>query len=166
MRAVYANTSKLQSWRNYEQYEIRECCYISAQNILSSFLSSQNIKIKIQWTVILRVILYGCESWSGTGRLRGEHRLKVLKNRILKKIFGPKRYEVTGEWRRLHNKALKDLYSSPDITQIIKSKRMWWMGNVACMWERRGVLVWKPEGKRPLWRLRHRWEDNINMVLQ
>jgi len=70
----------------------------------------------------LCVVLYGCESWSV--RLRGKHRLRVLKNRVLKKIFRPKWYEVTGEWRRLHNKALKDLYSSPDITKVIKSKRM------------------------------------------
>ena len=83
---------------------------------------------------------------------------------MLRKIFGSKRDEVTGEWRRLHNEELNDLYCSPNIVRVIKSKRMRWAGHVARMGERRGVG--KPEGRRPLGRPRPRWEDNIKMDLQ
>ena len=82
---------------------------------------------------------------------------------MLRRIFGPKRDEVTGAWRKLHNEELNDLYCSPNIVWVIKSRRMGWAGHVACMGERRGiyrVLVGTPEGKRPLGRTRHRWEDN------
>ena len=109
----------------------------------------------------------GCETWSLT--LREECRLRVFENRVLRKIFGPNRDEVTREWRNLHNEGLNDLYSSPNILRVIKSRRMRWAGHVACMWERRGiyrVLVGKPEGKRPLGRPRRRWEDNIKIDLQ
>ena len=88
---------------------------------------------------------------------------------MLRRIFGPRREEVTGEWRKVHNEELNDLYSSPNIVWVIKSRRVRWAGHVAHMGERRGVhrvLVGKPEGKRPLRRPRHRWEDNIKMDLQ
>jgi len=101
--------------------------------------------------------------------LREECRLRVFENRVLSRIFGPKRDEVTGEWRKLHNEELNDLYSTPIIVQVIKSRRMRWAGHVACMGERRcvyRVLVGKPEGKRPLGRPKCRWEDNIKMDLQ
>ena len=88
---------------------------------------------------------------------------------VLRRIFGPRRDEVTGEWRRLHNGELNDLYSSPNIVQVIKLRRIRWAGHVACMGEERvvnRVLVWKPEGRRPLGRPRRRWVDNIRMDLQ
>jgi len=86
----------------------------------------------------------------------------------LRRIFGPKRDEVTGEWRKLHNEELNDLYSFPNIIRVIKSRRMRGAGHVARLGERRGVyrvLVQKPEGKRPLGRPRRRWEDNIKTGL-
>jgi hypothetical protein len=97
--------------------------------------------------------------------LREEHRLRVFENRVLR-IFGPKR-EEDGSWRKMHNDELHDLYSSPNIVRVIKSRRMRWAGHVARMGERNAyrVLVGRPEGKRPLGRPRHRWEDNIKMDL-
>ena len=98
-----------------------------------------------------------------------EDRLRMFENRVLRGIFGPKRDEVTGEWRRLHNEELNDLYSSPNIIRVIKSRRMRWAGHVARMGEGRGayrVLVGRPEGRRPFGRPRRRWEDNIKMDLQ
>jgi hypothetical protein len=91
-------------------------------------------------------ILFGCETWSLT--LREEHKLRVFETRVLRRIFGPKRDEVTGEWRRLHNEELNDLYSSPNIIRVMKSRRMRWTGYVARMGEGRGVyriLVGRPE---------------------
>jgi hypothetical protein len=116
--------------------------------------------------IILPVVLYGCETWSLT--LRVEHRLRVFENRVLRRVFGPKRVEVMGEWRKLHNKELHDLYSSPSIIRIIMWRRMRWSGHVARMGEKRNayrLLVGKPEGKRPLGRPRLRWVNNIRMDL-
>ena len=110
--------------------------------------------------------MYECETWSLT--LRQERRLRVFENGVLRGIFGPRRDEVTGEWGKPHNEELNDLYS-PSIVQVIKLRRMRWMGHVAHMGERRGIyriLVDKPEGKKPLGRLRRRWEDNIKVDLQ
>jgi len=94
--------------------------------------------------------------------------MRVFDNRVLRRIFGPKRDGVTGEWRKVHNEELNDLHSSPNIVRVIKWSRMRWAGHVACMEERRGVyrvLVAKPEGKRPFGRPRRRWEDDIKMGL-
>jgi hypothetical protein len=116
---------------------------------LSSSSLTSNLKFKIYRTIILPVVLYGCETWSLT--LREECRVRVLENRVLRRIFGPKRDEVTGEWRKLHYEDLNDLYSSPNIVRVIKSIRVRWAG--------------RTEGKRPLGRPRRRWEDNIKMDL-
>jgi hypothetical protein len=94
-------------------------------------LLSKNLRIKIYRTIILPVVLYGCEAWSLT--LRKECRLRVFKNRVLRRIFGPKRDEVTREWRKLHNEELNDLYCSPNIVRVIKFRRMRWAGHVARM---------------------------------
>jgi hypothetical protein len=93
----------------------------------------------------------------------------VFENRVLRRVFGPKREEVTEEWRKLHNEELNDMYSLPNIVRVVKSRRMRWVGHVARMGEGRGVhrvLVGKPEGRRPLGRSRRRWEDNIKRDLQ
>jgi hypothetical protein len=116
---------------------------------------------------IFSVVLYGCETLSLT--LREEHRLRVFENRVLRRIFGPKRAEVTGIWRKLHNEELHGLYSSPSIVKVIKATRMRWAGHVARMGEVRGaynILVGRPEGRRPLGRPRRRWEENIKMDLK
>jgi len=137
------------------------------QNILSSRLLSKNSKIKIYGTIILPVVFYGCDTWSLTRR--EERKLRVFENMVFRRIFGPRRDEVTGEWRRLHNEELNDLYSSPNIVRVIKSRGMRWAGHVARMGEERGVyrvLVGKPEGRRPLGRPRRRWVNNIRMDLQ
>jgi hypothetical protein len=129
---------------------------------IDSSLLSKNVKIKIYRTIILPVVLYGCESWSLT--LREECRLRVFERRI----FGAKRDNITGEWRRLHNKKLYSLYSSLSIIRVIKSRRLRWAGHIACMGKRRGAyraLLGKPEGRRPLGRQNHRWEVNIKMDL-
>jgi hypothetical protein len=111
----------------------------------------RNLKVKIYKTIILAVVLYGCETWSLT--LREEHRLRVFENRVLRRIFGRKRNEVTEECRKLHSGELHNLYTSPDIVRQIKSRRMRWAGHVARMGEGRRVyrvLVGNPGGKRPL----------------
>jgi len=115
----------------------------------------------------LPIVLYGCETWLLT--LREEHRMRVFENTVLRRVSGPKRDEVTGEWRKLHNEELSDLYSLLNIVQVVKLRRMRWVGHVARMGQGRGVyrvLVGKTEGKRPLGRPRCRWEDNIKLDLQ
>jgi hypothetical protein len=117
---------------------------------------------KIYKIVILPVALYGCESWSVT--LREKYRLRVFENRVLRRIFGPKR-EEDGSWRKFYN----GLYSSRNIATVIKKRRMRWTGHVARMGERRGVyrvLVGRLEGKTSLGRPSRRWEDNIKMGLR
>jgi hypothetical protein len=117
--------------------------------------------------VILPVVVYGCETWSLT--LREEHRLRTFANWVLREVFGPKRDKVKGEWRQLHNKELSDHYCSPNIVRVIKSRRMRWVGHVACMEEMGGVcrvVVGKSDGKRPLGIPRRGWLDNIKMDLQ
>jgi hypothetical protein len=133
---------------------------------LSSRLLSRNVKDNIYRTIILPVVLYGCETLSLA--LREEHRLRVLENRVLRKILGPKRDEVTGEWRALHNEELHILYSFPKYIRQIKIKE----NEVrTCGTHRRGekvyrVLVGKPEGRRPLGRPSRKWEDGIGMDLR
>ena len=100
----------------------RNACYHLAQNLLSSSLLSKNLIIKVHGNIIFPVVFYGCETWSLT--LREERRLRVFQNRVLRRIFGPRRDEVTGEWRKLHNEELNDVYSSPKIVRVIKSRRM------------------------------------------
>jgi len=134
------------------------------QNLLSSSLLSKNLESKIYKTIILPVVVYGCDTRSLT--LREEHSLRVFGNRVLTRIFGPKRDEETGEWRKIYKEELNDLHCLSNIVRVIKSRRMRWAGHVARMGERRGVyrvLVGKPEGKRPLGRPRSRWDENITM---
>jgi hypothetical protein len=109
---------------------------------------SKNLEMRRYKTIILPVVLYGCEIWSLT--LRDKHRLRVFENRVLRRIFGTKRDEVTGEWRKLHNEELRDLYSSPSIIRIIGSRRMRWAGHVARM-GRRGMCIgywWESQRER------------------
>jgi hypothetical protein len=119
---------------------------------------------KITGTIM---VAYGCETWSIT--LKEEHRLRMFENRVLRRIFWPKRDEVTGEWSKLYNEELYNLYSSPDIIRQIKSRQMRWAGHAERVGEETKlckVLVGKPEGKRPLGRPRRRWEDGIRMDLR
>jgi hypothetical protein len=141
-------------------------CNHSIQNIFSSRLIPKNINIKIYKNEILPVVLYGCEAWSLN--LMEEHRLSVFENRVLTRIFGPKR-EEDGTWRKLHNDEFYSLHSSPDTVRMIKSMKMRWAGYVARVGEGRGVyrvFIERPEGKRSLGSPRCRWEDNIKMDLR
>ncbi|PSN34614.1 hypothetical protein C0J52_20554 [Blattella germanica] len=144
---THRNASGNANGQNEIQKEIKHrlnsgnACYYALQRLLSSQLLSKNIKLKIYKTVILPVILYGCETWTLT--LREEKRLRVFENKVLRKIFGPKRDEETGEWRRLHNTELKK----------IKSHRLQWAGHVARMGDERGRPTMK-------------WENNINHDLR
>jgi hypothetical protein len=158
--------------QNFIQVEIKRRlnsgndCYHSVQNLLSSRLLSKNVKIIINKTIVLLVVLYGCETWSLT--IREEHRMRVFDNRVPRRIFGLRRDEMTGEWRKLHNEELRGLYSLPSRFRIIKSwKRC--AGHVACMGEKTNtctLLAGKPEIKRLLGRPRCRWVDNIRMDLR
>jgi hypothetical protein len=125
---LVVNADKTLTNQNYIQEEIKNrlksgnaCCQ-SVQNLLSSSLLSKNLKIKIYRTIILPVVLYGRETWSPT--MRVEHRLRVFENRVLRRIFGSKGDEVRGQWRKLHNDWLDDLYAAPKIFQMIKLRRM------------------------------------------
>jgi len=116
------------------------------QNLLSSSLLSKSKKFYIYRTIILSLVLYGCETWSAT--FRDEHRLRAYENRVLRNIFGPKRNEVTGMWIKLQKKELDDLYSSPNIIRVTKSRRLRWTGHVAYMGDMRSaymIVVGRPE---------------------
>jgi hypothetical protein len=137
-----------------------------AESIVFQFVIKKNIKITIGRTTVVSVALYGYEIWSFT--LREERRLRVFENRV-PRIFGPKRDEVTGEWRKLDNEELNDLYSSPNTIWVIKSRIISWTGHVAQMGERRRVyrvLVGKAEGRGSLGKPKRGWEDNIKKDLQ
>jgi hypothetical protein len=124
-------------------------------------------KFRMYKTIILPVVLFGCETWSLT--LREEYRLRVFENRVLRKIFGPRRDEVTGDWRKLHNEELHNLYSSSNIIRKNKSRGVRRAGHVARMGEKRNayrILVKKPKGKSSVRRPRRRWVDNIKMDLR
>jgi len=127
------------------------------QNILSFSLLSKHLKFKIYRTIILPVILYGCETWLLT--LREECRLRVFESRVLRRIFGLERDEVTGVWRKLLKEEL-------NIICLLKQRRMRWVGHVVCMGGggKHTEFWWgKPEGKRLLGRPRHRWEDKMDL---
>ena len=123
--------------------------------------------MKVRYGIKHLRVLYGYEIWSLI--LWEERKLRVFENMVLRRIYGPRRDEVTGECGRLHKEELNDLYSSPNIVRGIKLRRMRLAGNVACMGEERGVyrvMLGKPEGRQPLGRPRRRWVDNIRMDLQ
>jgi hypothetical protein len=135
------------------------------QKFFSSSLLYKNLKINIYRIVILSAVLYGCEAWSLA--LREEYRLRVLDNRVLREVFGSKRDEETGEWRRLHNGELYGLYASSNIIRVIKSRRMRWTRIVARVGDRRGTYsgLWESLRER-LGRPRYGWEYAIKMTLQ
>jgi hypothetical protein len=175
----FENVAQFKYWgttvtsQNLNQEEIKRtlnlghaCCY-SVQNRLSSRLLSKSIGIRVHKTIILPVVLYGRETLSLT--LREGHRLRVFENRFLRRIFGPKRDEVTRDLRNLHNEELlHNLYSSSNIIRVTKSRRMRWEGHVAPIGKRNEymVLMGNPEGKRPGGRPRSKWMDNIRMDLR
>ena len=134
------------------------------QNLLSCTLLSKNTETKTFRIIILPVVLYGCDTFSLT--LREERRPRVSGKRVLRRIFGSKRDEATGEWRKLQNEELNDLYTSPNIIRVIKSRIMIWAGHVARMGVMTDVyrnLVGKPEGKRPHGGPRRRLEDDVKI---
>jgi hypothetical protein len=128
---------------------------------------SKDVKIRVYRIINLPLVLYGCETWSLT--LREEQRLRVFENRVLRRVFGPEMEEVTGEWRRLRNKKLDDLYSSSNIIWVIKSRRMRWARHLARVEERRGayrILVGRPEGRRLIGIPRHRWRIILTWIIK
>jgi hypothetical protein len=132
--------------QNYIHEEIKSrlnsgnAYYHSVQSLLSSRLLSRNVKVKIYKTIILPVVLYGCETWSLT--LWEGDSLRVFENRVLRRIFVPKRDDVTGDSRKLHNEELHNLYSSPDIIRQVKSRRVRWAGHVARIGEKSVQAFW------------------------
>jgi hypothetical protein len=136
-------------------------------SLLSSRLLSRDVRVKIYETLILPLVLYGCDMWS-LALKKKEQRMRVCEDRVLRSLFGPMRDEMMGEWMKLHYEELHNLYSCSNIKQI-KARRMRLAGHVARMGEERKVykvLVGKPEGKRPLGRPSRRWEDGIRMDLR
>jgi hypothetical protein len=136
-------------------------CYHWVQNLLPSRLLSKNVKVRIYRTIILPVVLYGCETWPLT--VREEHELRVFENMVLRRIFGPKRDGVTGGWRKLYNEELHNLYSSSSIIRIEEDEVGGTCGTNGRERNVYRLLVGKPEGKRPLGRPRYRRIDNIKM---
>ena len=158
---VLVSHSSLTRWHHRPMRNLASLMYFSQSAFLLHYIHVYSR------TIIVPVVLYGCETWSLT--LTEKRRLMVSENRVLRRIFGPKRDEGTGKWRKLHNEELNDLYCSHNIVWVTKSRRMRWVGHVARMGERRGVYrvsLGIPEGKRPLGRPRCRWEDNIKMDLR
>jgi hypothetical protein len=127
---------------------------------------SKSLQIKINKTIILPVILYGCKTWSLISR--GYHRLRVFENRVPRSIFGPKRDKVTGGWRKLYNEELRNLYSSPGIIRMLRSRNMRWTGHVARMGKMNvyRIMVGKPAGNVPLGRPRCRWMEILKWILE
>ena len=139
-----------------EHIKVRKCLPSCGVKSLSSSVLSRNVKIKIYRNIILPAVLYGRETWSLN--LREELRLRVFENMVLRKIFGAKRDEITGEWRKLHNEELNDLYFSSSIVRVIKSGRNRWAGHVTRIGRIVHTEFWlgKLEGRKPLVRPRRR----------
>jgi hypothetical protein len=131
-------------------------CYHWVQTLLFSSQLFKYINNNIYRIIILPLVFYGCETWSLT--IGEEHRLRVFENRVLRKTFEPKRNEVTGEWRKLHNEEFHEQCNSRSILGVNKSRRMRWAGYVAHEGERSGPYRVLVVGKKPLESLRHRWE--------